>query len=316
MSRSCVGNNANCEIRGLVSALPGKIVSMIQRPIFIIGCNRSGTTLLFRNLSEHPDLWSLYVEAQPIFHARFPIDPELGERVPGPVDPALAAGIREDLYRQAHNKEAFLDRFALGRIPPKLVQRPLNRLYKPDSIRLVEKTPANSLRIPFLVEAFPDARFIYMVRRGEAVVSSLMEGWKMWNRVPEGGTWTYSKWHYLVPPGWQEFVDRPLEEICAHQWIESNRLAREDLDRLAADRYLLVRHEDLIADPSTNYARILEFCELRDSEYFSTVIDRANEKKYTTGGSAPKKEKWRSLHAKEIERVRHQLASINRLYYS
>jgi hypothetical protein len=196
------------------------------------------------------------------------------------------------------------------------MQRPLNRFYKPDNIRLVEKTPANSLRIPFLVEAFRDARFIYVVRRGEAVVSSLMEGWKMWNRVPEGDTWTYSKWHYLAPPGWQDFVHRPLEEICAHQWTESNRLAREDLDRLAPDRFLLVRHEDLIADPSKHYARILEFCELRDSKYFSTVIERANEKKYTTGGSAPKKEKWRFLHAKEIERVRHQLASINRLYYS
>ena len=30
---------------------------MIEKPIFIIGCNRSGTTLLFRNLSEHPELW-------------------------------------------------------------------------------------------------------------------------------------------------------------------------------------------------------------------------------------------------------------------
>ena len=137
----------------------------------------------------------------------------------------------------------------------------------------------------------------------------------MWNRVPEGGTWTYSKWHYLVPPGWQEFLDRPLEEICTHQWIESNRLARKDLDRLAANRYLLVRHEDLIADPATHYGRLMEFCELRDSEYFSTVIDRANQKKYTTGGSAPKKEKWRSLHAEEIERIRERLQPINRLYY-
>jgi hypothetical protein len=287
----------------------------LRRPIFIIGCNRSGTTLLFRNLSEHPDLWSLYVEAQPTFHARFPVDEELGERVTGPADPADAAAIREDLFRQAHNKEAFLDRAALGRIPSKLVQRPLNRLYKPDSIRLIEKTPANSLRIPFLVEAFPEARFIFVVRRGEAVVSSLMEGWKLWNRVPPGGTWSYTKWHYLVPPGWGDYVDRPLEEICALQWIESNSHARTDLDRLAPDRYLLVRHEDLIADPQSNYGRIMEFCELRDSPYFRTVVQRANEKKYTTGGSAPKQEKWRSLHAEEIERVRERLEPVNRLYY-
>jgi hypothetical protein len=44
----------------------------LRGPIFIIGCNRSGITLLFRNLSEHPDFWSLYVEAQPTLHAHFP----------------------------------------------------------------------------------------------------------------------------------------------------------------------------------------------------------------------------------------------------
>jgi len=71
----------------------------LHRPIFIIGCNRSGTALLFRNLSEHLDLWSLYVEAQPTFHSRFPVDPELGERVLAPADPALVDGIREDFYR-------------------------------------------------------------------------------------------------------------------------------------------------------------------------------------------------------------------------
>ena len=62
------------------------MATTIDRPIFIIGCNRSGTTLLFRNLSEHPDLWSLYVEAQSVFHARFPVDPVAGERVDAPAD--------------------------------------------------------------------------------------------------------------------------------------------------------------------------------------------------------------------------------------
>jgi len=37
-----------------------------------------------------------------------------------------------------------------------------------------------------------------------------MEGWKLWNRVPEEGRWQFTKWHYLVPPGWQAYVDRPL----------------------------------------------------------------------------------------------------------
>lgn len=288
---------------------------MIENPIFIIGCNRSGTTLLFRNLSEHPDLWSPYVEAQEVFHSEFPVDPVEGERVEGPVDPGSMEAIRSGLYRQAHNKEAFKDHAVLRHLPPKLMQRPLNRLYKPSTIRLVEKTPANSLRIPLLVEVFPDARFIFVVRRGEAVVSSLMEGWKRWNNAPEGEPFRFRKWHYLVPPGWQEYVDEPLESICAFQWIESNRFAHQDLERLAEDRYLLVKHEDLVGDPASAYGRIQQFCELPVSAYFDSVVSRANTRAYTTGGSAPRRDKWKELHGAEIESVRSRLAPINEMFY-
>jgi hypothetical protein len=53
---------------------------LIDRPIIVIGCNRSGTTLLFRNLSEHPLTWSLYEEGQHVFYRHFPIDPDRGDR--------------------------------------------------------------------------------------------------------------------------------------------------------------------------------------------------------------------------------------------
>jgi predicted secreted protein len=45
---------------------------LLTQPIIIIGCNRSGTTLLFRNLSSHPDIWSLYIESQDIFYKYYP----------------------------------------------------------------------------------------------------------------------------------------------------------------------------------------------------------------------------------------------------
>lgn len=288
---------------------------MIEKPIFIIGCNRSGTTLLFRNLSEHPDLWSLYVEAQDVFHSRFPVDAVEGERVSEPAESHIESAIREGLFQQAHNKEAFQDRPIIGRVPPKFIQRPLNRLYKPPVIRLVEKTPANSLRIPFLAAAFPDAQFIHVVRRGEPVVSSLMEGWKLWNNAPPGEPFSFKKWHYLTPPGWQEYTDEPLESICAFQWIESNRFAHSDLQQLEGGRSLLVKHEDLVGDPASEYSRILDFCGLRESGFFDSVISRANSRAYTTGGSAPSKEKWRKLHEVEIERIRDRLTPTNELFY-
>jgi hypothetical protein len=286
---------------------------VLQKPVIVIGCNRSGTTLLFNNLSAHPDTWSLYIESQDIFYRHYPVHPQCGDRLDEPPSPEIARDIPNYFYRQSHNKEYFKDSPILRHIPRKVLQRPLNPLYKRSPIRLVEKTPANSLRIPFLVKLFPDARFIFLVRRGEDVVSSLMEGWKNWSGT---GTdpWRFGRWHYLVPPDWQAWRDRPLQEICAYQWISSTMTAWEDLNRLRSGDFLLLRHEDLMTDPQAGYRRIVDFCELGDSPYFWSQIGKIRRRVFTTGGSAPRPDKWRDLHEQEIESVRDRLRPVNDLF--
>ena len=286
---------------------------LLEKPIFIIGCNRSGTTVLFRNLSAHPDTWSLYIESQDIFYRHHPIDDALGDRIIEAGSQDEAQDIEGYFYRQAHNKEFFCDTALLRHVPLKAMQRPLGHLYKRAPLRLVEKTPANSLRIPYLAKMFPDAKFIFLVRRGEDVVSSLMEGWKRWSQC-EDKEWRYNRWHYLVPPEWQAWRDKRLEEICAFQYVESNRIAWQDLEACAAERTYSIRHEDLMADPVRGYEKILEFCELRPSDY---LLDRVvgRNRVYTTGGSAPKKDKWKQLHNDEIESVRLSLEPIHQLFY-
>ena len=51
------------------------------------------------------------------------------------------------------------------------VRRPLSR------VRMLEKTPKNSLRVPFLARVFPEARFIYLYRDPRQVLSSMIEAW-------------------------------------------------------------------------------------------------------------------------------------------
>ena len=286
----------------------------LPRPIFIIGCNRSGTTLLFNNLSTHPAVWSWYIEAQDAFHHSYPVDDREGERLVEPPGPDRAARITDELFARAHNKEAFKDTPVLSLIPAKVFQRPLGRLYKPKAIRLVEKTPANSLRVPFLHALFPDARFLFLVRRGEEVVSSLMEGWKNWSKT--GDNWHYTRWHYLVPPGWQDYRDRRLEEICAFQWIESTRRAWEDLSELGEKKFMLLRHEDLMRNPPEGYARILEFCGLPKSPYLEKMIGGIKARVFTTGGSQPRPAKWKELHGREIESVRHLIDPVNAMFFT
>src|ERR1700741_2758688 len=235
--------------------------SPFDRPIVIIGCNRFGTTLLFNILSVHPVTWSLYIESQTQFHRRYPIHPVQGERVGDAPSDAVRAQILEDFFRSAHNKQYSQQFPLLSWLPDRLFQRPVRHLYRRAPLRLVEKTPANSLRIPLVASLFPDARFIHIVRRGEDVVSSLMEGWKHWSRARQGN-WSYTGWHYLVPPGWQNQVQKTLQEICTFQWTKSNRFALADLQRIDPQRRMLVRHEDLIPDPIGMYRQILAFCEL------------------------------------------------------
>jgi hypothetical protein len=276
---------------------------LLDRPILVIGCNRSGTTLIFRNLSEHPKTWGLYEESQHIFYRHYPIDPEMGDRLVDPPSSEIAASITRAFYREAHNKEVFKDLRGLRLIPRKLLQRPTNRFYKRPPLRLVEKTPANSLRIPFLFRLFPDARIVFVVRRAEDTISSLMEGWKNWSNTGSG-SWVYGQWHYLVPPGWQQWKGRALAEICAFQWVESNRVALEDLEAHCPGRYLFVRYEEAVAGPAAMFEKIRTYCELDGSRHFDHLALEIEKRVFTHGGSAPRVGKWRDLHGDEIDRAR------------
>jgi hypothetical protein len=258
---------------------------------------------MFRNLSEHPRTWSAYEETQNVFYKHYPIDPEVGDRITESPSPAVAKAIAREFFVEGHNKEILCDVPVLRYVPRKLLQRPLNRLYKRSPLRLVEKTPANCLRIPFLAELFPDALFIFLVRRAEDVISSLMEGWKYWSGTGKG-KWVYGDWHYLVPPGWQDWTTRRLEEICAFQWVESNRTAWQDLLRCCPDRFMLVRHEEALLQPVKTYEQVLQFCQLPPSRFFDRQVARAGQRVFTHGGSAPRAGKWRELHVQEVESVR------------
>jgi hypothetical protein len=276
---------------------------LFDRPIIIIGCSRGGTTIMYRNLAEHPATWSLYEESYQIIYDHHPLDPENGDRLADPPSGAVADAIVQALHDEAHNREVFQDTPVLRWVPPRLIKSPLNRLYKRPPLRFVEKTPANALRVPFLAALFPDARFIFVVRRAEAVISSLMEGWKRWSGTGSG-TWAFDKWHYVAPPGWQEWTGRPLEEICAFQWVQATGTARTDLEEHCPERFLMVRHEEAVARPLEVYGRILEFCDLPRSAYVDRLLADQEHRHFTYGGSAPRPAKWKELHGDEVERVR------------
>lgn len=285
---------------------------LLTDPVFVIGCNRSGTTILFKTLSAHPDLWTRHIENRDEFLRVFPDDGPDGALVRDATEEQRRE-VRRFLYEHAKNRELAVGVPVLEHLPLKLFQKSVSDLFKRPPIRMVDKTPSNCFRVDMLAEVFPDARFVYLVRRGEAVVSSLMEGWKRWDGEEP---WQYDSWNYLRPPGWQDYTDRPLREICAFQFRTSNEQAISSLEKLDGDRWILARHEDLVTEPAAEYDRLRRFLDLAASNHWDDVVERLDDRVWTRGGSPPEGGKWCRLHGEEVKKVRPTLKPINDRFYT
>ncbi len=196
-----------------------------------------------------------------------------------------------------------------------------NRLRPPPNrIRLLEKTPENCLRLPFLAALFPEARIIFLTREGRANVYSLMEGWRQPHLFPgydppaavTSPGQTRGRWAFTLIPGWRHLIDSPLEEICAHQWVVCNQAVIDYAARATSLPLLTLRYEDLIGSSDESLARIAAFLaiEPREIPAYGKGLPEVNTV------SAPKTDKWRAEQDR-IERVMPILAPLMvRLGYS
>lgn len=167
----------------------------------------------------------------------------------------------------------------------------------PGPLRLLDKSPEHCLRLPFLTALFPDARVIFITRDGRANVHSLLEGWCQPHLFPGYDTpvpvtspgYTRGRWAFTLIPGWREWVDRPLEEICAQQWVVSNVAILDYIESPHARRVLTLRYEDLIAKSDVILRQIAEFLDLapEDIPAFGHTLPEVNVV------SQPGFEKWR-----------------------
>ncbi len=102
-----------------------------------------------------------------------------------------------------------------------------------DPRRLVLKSPTHTCRIPALLELFPDARFVHIVRDPRAVFPSTVNMWK-----------AMYLWHALQQPtfaGLEEHVFDTFTHLYAR--LEQSK------PLLGVHQFHELRYEDLIADP-------------------------------------------------------------------
>ncbi len=282
---------AEFNVSAATPAQPARAASelaAIERPIIILSAPRAGSTLLFETLAQAAGVYTIGGESHRLIEG-------IDALRPGPTGVSSNRLTEKDaspaIVTELHRRFAsqLRDRDGQGPAPGA-------------SARLLEKTPKNALRVPFLLQVFPDAQFIFLHREPRANLGSMMEAWRSrgWITYKRLAGWN-GPWSLLLPPGYERLKDRPLEEIVAFQWEAANRTILDDLASVPRDRWTITRNEDLVRDTAAEIAKLLKFSGLaidsRLAGYLSKPLPLSRHTK-----TPPRIDKWRQ-DAAEIERI-------------
>ena len=159
--------------------------------------------------------------------------------------------------------------------------------YKENVQFLVEKTCANSLRVPFVEEVVPEAKYIFMVRDGVDVVGSASLRWKAKLEIPyilkkvryvPVVDLPYYAFRYLSSRVYRLFSNEgrlsfwgpqfngldhalmrySLEEVCAIQWQRCVDLAEDAFCKMPEGKVIRVSYEAFVTEPAKELTRLLE----------------------------------------------------------
>jgi hypothetical protein len=206
--------------------------------LFIVGCARSGTTLVHRIVDAHPEI-AITPEMHWItrqFESRNGlVTPELVSELSGHKRFTQFEIPREEFEGLLGSGEA---------VPYPTFLRRLFGLYgKIKNKPLVgNKTPAYVRSIPTFHALWPDAKFVHIIRDGRDVCISILN-WKKAERI----VGRYASWE-----------EDPVS-TTALWWERKVRKAREDGAALGPGLYHEMRYEDLVEDPERECKRLCEF---------------------------------------------------------
>jgi len=214
-----------------------------DQPFFVIGYSRSGTTLLRLMLNAHPDLY-------------VPKESQVFQFVP-----RIAGSLVRDnndltrIIKWMKAEPNFTEKFPISRfeefaqtrlpLPLPVLFQALYRISAADigkpHARWGHKKPEDWPFTYKLMEWYPEAQFIHIVRKPHDSVASmethLSQNLRLRSVVP---TYIHAAW----------------------KWRECQRAQRIIAPRLGKNRYFRVHYEDLVHDPRTILAKLCEFLKL------------------------------------------------------
>jgi hypothetical protein len=242
-----------------------------QRPVFLLGCGRSGTSMLGRIFGHHQRLLYLH-EPRFIWSKAFPftdIWSYRAQRRNGRLD--LLASHSNPAGRKALHRMFGLALFLYG------------------GHRILEKQPEHAFRIPFIEACFPDAKFIHLVRNGLDVARSI--------EIQE----RQGQWYGARGYKWDEIVrlargtpwgEEALNRCCSlfHrgliEWRLSLEFAFQGLEAIPEERVLNVKYEALVGDPAGECRRIQSFIgEGEDNRVISHALEKISRRSHAMSWS-------------------------------
>ncbi|MGZ6544641.1 MAG: sulfotransferase family protein [Actinomycetota bacterium] len=287
------------------------IGDLATAPVFLIGPARSGTSLLYKVLCLHPE--AAYISN---WVARYPRSARAAtlNRLAG----AMPSARRRAWFGDGSNAYVYGEKRPLRRrlfpmpvegepvyaacgvpqgeelAPEGLWQEGQALRRSVSSIRsasggsvFINKRIANNLRIPFLAGAFPDARFVSLVRDGRAVALSLskVDWW------PDSHVW----WFGGTPRQWEEQGGDPWE-LCARNWVEELAAIERGLALIPSEQVLHVKYEMFVDQPIETLASIAGFAGLPDEARWREAVSEL--------GFPDRNEAWRTaLDADAIDLI-------------
>jgi len=227
---------------GFVSNIDDKLA-----PLDLKG--RWNSALFAHSAERHPSLGAFQHRRRLLERGRLRVAPSEGwsllERqvsgiLPRPCRDLLAADATP--WLQARIREFFDDRMAAQR--------------RPAFVHHVTGWPRSGL----LSSAYPQARFVHVVRDGRAVASSWLQmGW--WDGYQGPEHWFLGQLPKPYARRWEE-SGRSFVVLAALGWRMLIEAAEQARSTLPEAQWLDIRHEDVVEDPRGQLKAVLEFLEL------------------------------------------------------
>lgn len=230
----------------------------IHRPIFLLGCGRSGKTTLGKVLSFHPLITFLDERSRAYWIASYPQTDIWSER-------AKLRGGQLSLSDEDASNGASLKLRCLFRFATVMARKPV----------LVHSLAVNNFRLPFIDAIFPDALYVHIFRNGVDVAESIKE------RADHEKWYGHDdyKWRQLTELASRRAETAALLPLCGSNFERGLLEWRLGLDAIDAfvgtisrDRFFEISYEDLVLAPVETVHRMLSFVGLDASPEFDDII--------------------------------------------